>query len=115
MVRRDGTYESEVRENMRGGNGAVKIEHLWKKDELGSKTRLCARLTLAPGSGIGYHEHNEEEEIFIVNSGRGVVHDGEERTHVEPGDTILTGNGSAHAVECEGSEPLVLTALIVQY
>ena len=30
MIRKAGNYRTEVRENMRGGNGSVKIEHFWE-------------------------------------------------------------------------------------
>lgn len=115
MIRKKGTYETDVRENMRGGAGAVRIEHFWKKDELQSRVRLCARLVLQPGCSIGFHEHADEEEVFIVAGGCGRVMDAGEPVLVEEGDTILTGNGAGHAVEAIGDTPLILIAVIAQY
>ena len=115
MIRKKGTYEVDVRENMRGGAGAIRIEHFWKKDELKSKVRLCARLILDPGCSIGFHEHAAEEEIFVVAKGRARVMDGDEPVIVEQGDTILTGNGAGHAVEAIGETPLELIAVIARY
>jgi mannose-6-phosphate isomerase-like protein (cupin superfamily) len=115
MIRRSDTYDTTVREKMRGGSGSVTIEHFWKEDELLSKTRLCARLSLEPGSSIGFHEHAGEEEIFIVLSGQGRVNDAGVESVVKAGDTILTGNGAGHSVEAIGDEPLRLVAMIVEY
>ena len=115
MIRRDGHYDIDLRENMRGGTGAVRIEHFWKKDELKSNTRLCARLTLDPGSSIGFHEHADEEEIFVVVSGQARATNGNDVKTLRPGDTLLTGGGAGHAVEATGADPLVLFAVIVQY
>lgn len=115
MIRRQGEYRSEIRETMRGGNGAVQIEHFWSKDELGSKTRLCARLTLRPGASIGTHTHDGEEEVFVVIRGKARVQDGDQVADLGPGDTILTGDGNSHAVESIGDEPLELLAVIVRY
>ena len=115
MIRRDGSYEVDIRRNMRGGQGQVTIEHLWKKDELKGRTRLCARLTLQPGSSIGFHEHVDEEEVFYVVSGAGLVQDAGTENAVAAGDTILTGGGAGHAVEATGDTPLVMLAVIVQY
>ena len=108
-------YDSETRTQMRGGNGDVVIEHFWKKDELKGKTRLCARLILAPGTSIGLHDHVDEEEVFIVLRGQAKILDGDETVIVNVGDTILTGDGGGHAVESVGAEPLEMVALIVQY
>lgn len=115
MIRRHGTYEVDTRHNMRDGKGEVKIEHFWKRDELKGKTRLFARLTLEPGASIGFHEHGDEEEVFVILRGRAQVQDGETVEELAPGDTILTGDGTGHAVESIGSEPLEMMAVIVQY
>ena len=115
MIRRQGTYETEVREAMRGGQGTVRLEHFWKKPELLGKTRLCAKLILGPGCSIGPHCHDQEEEVYIVLRGQGWISEAGTTVEVGPGDSILTGNGATHAVENRGSEPLELLAFIVQY
>jgi mannose-6-phosphate isomerase-like protein (cupin superfamily) len=115
MIRKAGTYEVTTRENMRGGNGSVRIEHFWKEDELKGKTRLFAKLTLEPGAGIGFHDHMDEEEVFVVIRGKGLVTDADRQVVLEPGDTILTGDGAGHAVESVGDVPLEMLAVIVQY
>lgn len=115
MIRNDGTYPQETRENMRGGNGSVLIEYLCTKEELKSATRLCARLTLEPGCSIGFHVHDDEEEIFYILSGKGTVNDaGTDRT-IQAGDTILTGNGAGHAIAAAENSTLVLLAMIVKF
>jgi mannose-6-phosphate isomerase-like protein (cupin superfamily) len=115
MVRRNGTYETEVRQSMRGGKGAVRIEHFWKKGDLLAKTRLCARMILEPGTSIGPHSHDQEEEVYIVVRGRGRVTEATGTIDVGPGDTVLTGNGASHSVESIGEEPLEMIAVIAQY
>ncbi len=115
MIRRKDDYEVTLRERMRGGEGTVRIEHFWKKEELKSPTRLLARLILPPGTSIGFHEHVNEEEVFVVLRGRAEVTDGDAVAEIEAGDTILTGGGAGHAVKAVGDEPLELLAVIVQY
>jgi mannose-6-phosphate isomerase-like protein (cupin superfamily) len=105
-----------VREKMRGGRGAVRVEQLWAPEtELKSRTRLCARLVLAPGTSIGFHEHGAEEEVYVVLSGIGAITDETGSVPIGPGDTVLTGDGAGHAVACVGDEPLEMLAVIVQY
>ena len=116
MIRTTGTFASEIREKMRGGNGSVKIETLWAPGaDLKSKTRLCARMTLESGSSIGYHDHIAEEEVYYVISGRGLVTESGQKFPVAAGDSILTGNGAGHAIEATGTEPLVILAMIMLY
>lgn len=115
MVRRQGTYEAEERQNMRGGAGTVRVEHYWKKGDLQAKTRLCARLLIPPGASIGPHAHEQEEEVYIVLRGHGRIIEAGGAIEVGPGDSVLTGNGASHAVENTGTEPLEMVAFIAQY
>ncbi len=115
MIRRSGTYPVTVRDKMRGGNGSVKVEEFWGKGDLKAKTRLFAKLTLAPGSGIGFHEHVGEEEVYVILRGRGLLEEGGQKIAVAAGDSILTGDGAGHAIEAVGDEPLEILAVIVQY
>ena len=115
MIKKKSEQVTEVRVNMRGGSGEVEIRHHFKSDEINAPSRLCAQLTLAPGAGIGEHDHNDEDEIYIIQQGRGVIADNGKNVEVEPGDAILTGKGSSHSIKNIGDVDLIVTALIMQY
>jgi mannose-6-phosphate isomerase-like protein (cupin superfamily) len=116
MIRRQEDYVFELRENMRGGPGSVRIEHLWDaKNELKGNNRLFARLILEPGSGIGFHTHDNEEEVFFIVSGQAKADDNGQTVELNPGDTLLTGGGAGHSIEAVGSESLVIMAVISRY
>ena len=115
MIKRNADMQKEVRERMREGVGTVEILHVFRKEELRGKTRLFARLRIPVGSSIGYHEHQEEEEVFFIIAGRGTVNDNGVKTQVGPGDAVLTGGGTGHAIENTGSEPLELMAVILPF
>ena len=116
MFKRSNACRAEERREMRGGRGVVKIEHFWEpENEMHSRTRMCARLTLAPGDSIGFHRHEGEEEIFVILRGRARVDDNGVTAELLPGDTLLTGGGAGHAVESIGDEPLEMLAVIGKY
>ncbi len=115
MIRKAAEMCNEVRENMRGGPGAVAIRHLFTSDEIQAKTRLCARLIIPPGAGIGPHRHEQEDELFVVIGGEGVVEEDGRAVRVAAGDAVLTGRGGSHAVRNEGGEPLEMLAVIMCY
>lgn len=115
MIKKRSEQATEVRKNMRGGPGEVEIRHYLNKDEFGARCRLCAELVLSPGSGIGEHQHVDEDEVFIIQRGRGVVTDGGKEAEVVAGDSILTGKGASHSIKNTGNEDLVVTAIIMQY
>lgn len=115
MIRKADAMRTEVRDKMKGGTGAVTIVHCLEKQDLEADVRLCARLVVHPGSSIGAHQHDTEDEIFIVHAGTGVVDDNGTEIRVSAGDTILTGKGESHAVRNDGAEDLVMTAVIACY
>ena len=116
MIHTSGDYKNEVRENMRGGDKSVKITHYFDEaNELMSPTRLCAQLELEPGASIGFHTHENEEEIFIVLAGKARIDDNGVEKEVTVGDSILTGNGAGHSVKNIGDEPLRMVAVIVPF
>ena len=115
MIKRKSEQETEVRKNMRGGGGEVTIRHYFKKDEINAASRLCAELRIPPGAGIGEHEHVQEDEVFIIQQGRGIVTDAGEEVEVSAGDAILTGKGASHAIRNSGDTELIVTAIIMQY
>ena len=57
---------------MRGGEGTVTVVHYFEKEEFGAKNRLCARLIIPPGAGIGEHKHEGEDEVYLVIKGTGL-------------------------------------------
>ncbi len=115
MITRTGDMQAEIRGNMRGGKGAVRLEHWFRPEAFGTKVRLCARMTLAPGSSIGSHTHAGEDEIYLVLSGSGLIQENGEWVPIRTGDAILTGQGGTHGVENNGAEPLVIAAVILLY
>ncbi len=114
MIRNKNDYESIIREKMYDG-GDIKIEHLWKNDEMKSNNRLFAKLTIQPNDFIGYHIHEDEDEIFVILKGTAETNDNGETKILNTGDTILTTGGQGHSVKCISKEPLEMLAVISCY
>ena len=115
MLRRREEMVKEIRENMRGGRGKVEILHIFKKEELTGKTRLFAKLRLEPGCSIGYHSHENEEEVFYVIQGSGRAAEDDTEYDVACGDAILVGGGGGHTIRNTADEPLEILAVILLY
>jgi len=106
---------TEIRERMRDGKGNTEILHIIKKEETNGKVRLFAKVTLKKGCSIGYHIHENEDEVFYILSGSGTATDADKTVSIGPGDAIVTGNGAGHSIENTGDEPLVFMAVILLY
>jgi mannose-6-phosphate isomerase-like protein (cupin superfamily) len=115
MIRREGQMKVEVREKMRGGEGAVTIRHCFEQKEFTAPVRLCARLVLPPGASIGPHAHEKEDEVYVVLAGSGVLNDGNADKEVRAGDAVLTGRGGSHSIRNSGPTDLEIAAFIACY
>jgi len=102
----------ELREHMRGGDGAAVLDTV-PAAMLPAHTRLAGVITLKKGCSIGSHAHEGETEIFLFHAGIGRVEDNGEDKPVGPGDVVITGGGATHAVANTGEADLVFTAVIV--
>ena len=114
MVRRKEECKVEYREKMRGGEGtAAAVSLIAGPEELNGKGRLFNRMTLNPGSSIGYHIHENEAELFYILSGTGVYSDNGTDVEVRPGDVAICEAGHGHGIANTGAVALEFIALIL--
>jgi len=64
MIKRSSDYLGDLKENMRGGEGVIKIEHLLTQSEMYDNGRLFAKITVEPGDSIGFHVHEGKMETY---------------------------------------------------
>jgi mannose-6-phosphate isomerase-like protein (cupin superfamily) len=62
---------------------------------------------LKQGSAIGYHLQNEDE-IYYILSGKGIMKMNDSTFTVQAGDAILTRPGSSHGLQQTGKDDLVI-------
>jgi len=115
MHKKNHARESETREAMRGGAGKITVRHYFKSGDLKARTRLCAELVIPAGASIGAHDHVDEDEIYIIHRGKGIMTDGGEEFEVAAGDAVVTGQGAFHSIRNTGTEDLLITAVIIKY
>ncbi|MEG0379927.1 MAG: cupin domain-containing protein [Eubacterium sp.] len=113
MLIKNKEHQIDEKFEMRGGSGTIHIKHVADENILCDKGRLYAQITVEPGCSIGIHEHINEKEIFYVLKGQAEAEDNGKTVILEPGDVLVTGNGSTHAVKNRGSENLEMMALIL--
>jgi mannose-6-phosphate isomerase-like protein (cupin superfamily) len=66
-----------------------------------------------PGSTVGVHTHEEDEELYVIIDGRGIMNVDGERFEVESGDVILNPPHGTHEMWNEGTEPIRMVVVDV--
>jgi len=116
MIKRNNEFDIIVKKNMRNGDGEETIQKIWnEKTELKANTRLFAKLIVGKGSSIGFHKHENEEEVFVILKGQAEMNDNGKIEILNPGDSILTADGAGHSVRSIGEERLEMLAVISCY
>lgn len=113
MVRRKEECNTDLREAMRGGPGTVKVTGLTSKEELLNHGRLFAEIVLEPNCGIGYHEHQDETEIFYLIEGTVVYNDNGKEIEMYAGDVMVCEDGRGHSITNKSDTTASVIALII--
>ena len=94
------------RENAAGGKGPLLDRFAFNRHQTAA---------LPPGASIGEHKHTDNEDVYIIVSGKGVFTDSTgKQTQVGAGDITIARPGQSHALKNTGKEPLVFLDLIAE-
>lgn len=116
MVKLQKDMDTQIRTNMRGGDGDVVIREILQKGEYKGSARLVGTITLEPGCSIGAHVHENEEEIFFIMDGTATYNDNGKTEILKKGDCCICLGGETHSIKnCEKDETLTLFAVILTY
>ncbi len=100
-------------DGLAGGKGKAYVQHIISKKEMLGHGRLYAKITLPPGSSVGWHQHEHDTEpYFILKGAADFVDNDKSVTKVGPGDCCLIEVGQFHSIENNYDEDMEFVALI---
>ncbi|WP_136607789.1 cupin domain-containing protein [Paenibacillus dokdonensis] len=89
-----------------GGQGLVESVRLYGKGDFETPLKFLYYSVLPPGTSIGYHGHRDDEEIYIILEGTGLMTMNGRDTRVGPGDVIVNKPWWKHGLLNDGNEPI---------
>ena len=98
MIKNYFTAAKQVQESSHEGTGAVDLHEIWKSSDFKSNIDFFDRVVVPPGSTIGFHKHGENEEMYIVLEGKGLMIIEDDEVEVGKGDMILNPAGGRHGL-----------------
>jgi mannose-6-phosphate isomerase-like protein (cupin superfamily) len=101
----DAPYELQ---SIHDGKGRGKNALVFDAADFDTPCKFIRYVEMEPGSSIGVHTHGENEEIYVVLSGNGVMTVNDESQSVKPGDVILNKPSWRHGLANISQEPLKL-------
>jgi mannose-6-phosphate isomerase-like protein (cupin superfamily) len=106
---RDALFETV---DAHGGAGTVEAARVLDRGRVHG-CRFIDLTIVHPGSTVGIHTHEEDEELYVIIDGRGIVNVDGDRFEVEPGDVILNPSHGTHELRNEGTEPIRMVVVDV--
>lgn len=109
-------FESSTFQRVRAHGGEREISFSRVLERNGDTLRFIDLSVLEPGADIGLHTHTEDnEELYVVVSGRGLMTLDDRQFEVGPGHVILNRPGGTHALRNTGDEPMRLVVVEVRH
>lgn len=92
-----------------GGDGEIQFARIGDAAAFAGNCNFVDYAILPPGSSIGRHRHaTDEEELYLVLAGSGVLWRDGEQLAVRAGDLVRNRPGGEHGLRNDGPEVLKL-------
>jgi quercetin dioxygenase-like cupin family protein len=105
--------ELEALDNCHKGVGTLRHTSLFKGSDFNTNIRFMNYTILPPGTSIGEHKHGDNEELYIILEGQGIMTvDGETRA-VSAGDVIVNKPFGTHGLSNNSDEDLKILVMEV--
>jgi len=103
-------YDSELTDlpNCHEGVGILKFMDVFPTESFASGLMFIHHTILPPGTSVGLHAHENDEEIYIVLEGQGLYTQDDDTFKVKPGDVLRNKPFGSHGLENTGDVDLKL-------
>ena len=112
MIRNFLRCEKEIHENSHDGIGTIEIQKVFRRKDFSGAWDFALRVVMPPSTSMGLHEHGEDEEMYIILKGSGLMTIEDKEHPVSEGDMILNRPGGRHGLLNNGASDIEL--LIIQ-
>jgi len=100
-------------EQAHGGQGRVRVSRPLVSSDFVGPWHFVDYAVLPPGTSIGLHRHNQDEELYFILEGEGLMTVNDERCRVTKGDLILNPPGGIHGLVNDSDRDLHLLVIEV--
>lgn len=114
MIRKLHERIIQKEDRFRGGELTTTLSKFLTQEESCNTGRLFAFNTVPPKGSIGFHQHVNEYEIYVITKGKAVVTENDKSEHeMNIGDTMLCADGDWHAIRNAGDTDMEFLSLVL--
>ena len=112
MIKNFITCDKITYDSSHGGQGAIEIQKMFRREDFKGAWDFALRVNMPPNSSMGLHEHEDDEEMYIILNGEGLMTIEGKEQRVSKGDMILNKPYGTHGLLNNSNQ--VLELLIIQ-
>lgn len=114
MILRVKDLEGRKQEKPRDGRGLLESFPYEILNGMSGEIKMFSIMNLHKDSMVGYHQHESDNEIYLVLDGTAVINDNGNEDILNPGDMLVTMRGESHSIENKSDTTLVFLAIIIE-
>jgi mannose-6-phosphate isomerase-like protein (cupin superfamily) len=96
------------------GEGLIEVSRPFIRSDFKAPWNFVDYAVLPPGTSIGLHTHGNNEELYCILEGEGVMTVNGEECRVSKGDLILNPPGGTHGLENQSTKALSILVIEVK-
>ena len=97
-----------------GGEGVYIRDKFADDEALGAGINMFGKITVKPGTRMGYHQHVGDYEFYYILKGEGHYNDNGTIVPCKPGDVFKCEDGGWHCIINDSDEDIEFVALIAK-
>ena len=90
------------------GKGVCKHATVFEEDEMEAPVRFINYTVIPPSASFGLHEHENDNEFYVVLEGEGEYQQGDEKIRVKKGDIMMNAPFARHGLHNTGETDMRL-------
>ena len=88
------------------GEGEADLYEIWDKSDFVNKVDFICRIVMPPNTSTGYHQHGNDEEIYIILEGKGTMTIEGKEYIIKKGDMIKNPPFGSHGLVNDSNSEL---------
>ena len=97
------------------GAGKIAFVRPFEDSDYETDVSFVDYVEMPPGTSIGVHTHDDNEETYFIVEGTGMMTTNDKRFRVTTGDLILNKRGWTHGLENDSGQPLKVLVFEVAF
>lgn len=97
------------------GEGQIEFVRAFESKDFNTGLSFIDYVEIPPGSSIGIHRHGDNEEVYFIVEGSGIMTTNDEQYRVHGGDLIVNYRGWSHGLKNNMDMPLKVLVWEVSY